>query len=56
MNKEPQEQIKDTDGVTWVPLQIQISLPVYIQGEAQGKLKMINGKPWIRARDVIKYE
>ena len=56
MNPEKQEQIIDADGVAWVPVEFQINLPIYIQGEAYGKLKMINGKPWIRKRDVIEYE
>ena len=56
MKPEKQEQIIDADGTTWVPLKFQINLPIYIQGEAQGKLKMIGGKPWIRKRDVIEYE
>lgn len=53
---KPEEQEQIIDGITWVPVKFQINLPIYIQGEAQGKLKMINGKPWIRARGVIEYE
>jgi hypothetical protein len=44
-----------SDGAYWTPLKAEISTFQFIEGNARGQLKMINGKVHINVKDYIGY-